>query len=357
MKTLRLSLTVAAALFLSSTALLAQSASDGAQAATDRNWSIGERHLPIPAGASAELQAALGAVPAPDVARSQGLQPGEEQLLAMQKASSVADLAGLSKTHGVDIEKVEIAGVASYIVRPAEVAARHEGQLFLHLHGGGYVLGGGDAAVNEAAMVSGSIGIESLSVDYRMPPRDPFPAAVHDAVAVYKSLLEKRPAASIAIGGTSAGGGLTLAAVHKIKALGLELPGAIWVGTPWADLTKTGDSLYTNEGIDRVLVTYDGMLGAMARIYAGQHDLKDPLLSPVYGDFGGFPPTQLVTGTRDMFLSDTARTHRKLKDAGVKADLNVYEGLSHAGYLMVPAAPESKAVFSDLSAFLAEHLP
>ncbi len=86
---------------------------------------------------------------------------------------------------------------------------------------------------------------------------------------------------------------MSLASVHRFRALGLETPGAIYAGTPWADLTKTGDSLFTNEGLDRVLVTYDGLLGAAARLYADGHDLKDPLISPVYGDFAGFPPTYL----------------------------------------------------------------
>jgi len=196
----------------------------------------------------------------------------------------------------------------------------------------------------------------AISVDYRMPPDHPFPAAVDDSVAVYKATIEYYSPKSIFIGGTSAGGGLTLATVLKLKELGVDLPGAVWVGTPWADLTKTSDSLYTNEGIDRVLVTYDGMIGAMARLYAGGKDLKHPLISPLYGDFSNFPPTQLVTGTRDMFLSDTARTHRKLRAAGVVADLHVYEGMSHAGYLFAADSPESKDAFKEVAAFFRTHL-
>ena len=109
-------------------------------------------------------------------------------------------------------------------------------------------------------------------------------------------------------------------------------------------------------GFDRVLVAYDGLVEAMAALYADGHDLKDPLISPIYGSFDGFPPTYLVTGTRDMFLSDTARSHRKLRAAGVVADLNVYEGFSHAEYLMVPTAPESREVFTEMGSFLAQHL-
>ena len=110
------------------------------------------------------------------------------------------------------------------------------------------------------------------------------------------------------------------------------------------------------EGIDRILVGYDGLLSASARLYAGDHDLKNPLLSPLYGDFQGFPPTYLVTGTRDLFLSDVVRTHRKLREAGVVADLNVYEGVSHADYLVMPTSPESQQVFAELGGFLRQHL-
>jgi monoterpene epsilon-lactone hydrolase len=114
--------------------------------------------------------------------------------------------------------------------------------------------------------------------------------------------------------------------------------------------------LYTNEGVDRFLVTYDGILAAAATLYADGEDLKNPLLSPVYGDFDGFPPTYLVSGTRDMLLSDTVRVHRKLRVAGAEADLNVYEGLSHAEYAVVVGSPEWQQTYGELAEFLARHL-
>ena len=160
----------------------------------------------------------------------------------------------------------------------------------------------------------------------------------------------------MALGGTSAGGGLILASTHKFIELGFPLPGALFAGTPWSDLTKTGDSYVTNEGVDYLLVTYEGVLAGAAKLYAGDHDMIDPLISPVYGDFKGFPPTYLVSGTRDMFLSNTVRTHRKLCAAGVVADLNVYEGFSHGEYLKTIDSPESEEVFAELGAFLLEHL-
>ncbi len=105
-----------------------------------------------------------------------------------------------------------------------------------------------------------------------------------------------------------------------------------------------------------MLVSYSGYLSHAAKLYAAGHDMRDPQLPPIYGDFSGFPPAILTTGTRDLFLSNTVRTHRKLRRAGVDAVLNVYEGLSHAQYLFDPAAPETKEVFGDIAAFFDKRL-
>ncbi len=120
-------------------------------------------------------------------------------------------------------------------------------------------------------------------------------------------------------------------------------------------LTKTGDSHFTNEGIDRMLVSYDGLLEGAAKLYADGRNLKTPLISPVYGDFTDFPPTYLVTGTRDLFLSDTVRVHRKMRVARVVAELNVYEGVSHGDYMFTDS-PELQQTFGELGAFLLRHL-
>ncbi len=160
----------------------------------------------------------------------------------------------------------------------------------------------------------------------------------------------------MAIFGTSAGGALTLEAVLRAKQDGLPLPGAIAPGTPWSDMTKTGDSFYTNEMVDNILVSNDGWLGDAAKLYANGHDLKDPQLSPVYGDLSGFPPSILTSGTRDLFLSNTVRVHRKLRRAGVEADLNVYEGESHAQYQFDDRVPETREAFTEIAAFFGRHL-
>ena len=210
-------------------------------------------------------------------------------------------LERLASRRGLAIDQLDIDGVGVFRLTPNEPAEVHDGHAFVYLHGGAYVYGGGRSGLGEASIIASRAGLAVIAVDYRMPPKYPFPAAVDDVVTVYRRLLKTYPATALAIGGTSAGGGLALAAVHRFKQLGLGVPGAIYAGTPWADLTKTGDSLYANEGLDRVLVTYDGPLGAAAELYAGGHDMTDPLISPVYGDFTGFPATYLVTGTRDLF--------------------------------------------------------
>jgi epsilon-lactone hydrolase len=175
-------------------------------------------------------------------------------------------------------------------------------------------------------------------------------------VAVYRELLKTVPANKIAVFGTSTGGGLTMALVLRAKQEGMPLPAAIAPGSPWSDLTKTGDTFYTHNLVDNFQVSYDGYLKDSAYLYADGRDLKDPMLSPIYGDLNGFPPTILTSGTRDLFLSLTVRTHRKLRRAGVDAVLQVFEGLSHAQYSINPSAPETKEAFEEIAHFFDRHM-
>jgi|AP95_1055475.scaffolds.fasta_scaffold02556_1 acetyl esterase/lipase len=341
---------VASALLLSSSNLYAADGSD---------WNIASRLLPPPAAASEALSSSIASTPQP-TPPPPGMMPQTpeqwEAFIEQATSAQTIPLETLAQMSNTTIEKQQLAGVTVYSVTPDTIAPEHKDHLFLHVHGGGYVILGGDAAPSEAATIAASSGIRSISVDYRMPPAAPFPAAVDDTIAVYREILKTTPANKIAIGGTSAGGGLSFAAVHKMKELGLPLPGAIFAGTPWADLSKTSDTLFTNEGIDRVLISYDGLLSAAAEIYADGEDLKHPLISPLYGDFSGFPPTILISGTRDLLLSDTVRAQRKLRDEGIIADLHVFEGMSHAGYLLEAGSPEAISSMNEISLFFKKHL-
>ena len=214
----------------------------------------------------------------------------------------------------------------------------------------------GEVATYEAILMAGYAHMKVISVDYRQPPDFPYPAGLNDAVAVWKEAVKTVNPANMAIFGTSAGGGMTLAVVLRAKQEGLPLPAAIAPGTPASDMTKTSDTYFTNEMVDNVLVSYGPFGEAAYKLYANGHDLKDPMLSPVYGDFHGFPPTILTTGTRDLLLSDTVRVHRRLRQAGVEAQLEVFEGQSHAHYLFNPTAPETKEAFGEIAAFFDSHL-
>jgi len=249
-----------------------------------------------------------------------------------------------------------MAGVNCYILTPDNIPEANRNRLLVHVHGGGYVFAPGESGTREGVLMAGFGKLKVISIDYRMPPDFPYPAAMDDAMAVWKELVKSNDPKKMAIFGTSTGGGMTLAMVLRARTEGLPFPAAIAPGTPWSDMTKTGDTFFTNEKVDNILVSNDGWLGEAAKLYANGHDLKDPQLSPVYGDLSGFPPTILTSGTRDLFLSNTVRVHRKLRQAGVVADLHVFEGQSHAQYLGDPDAPETKEHFGELAAFFDKYL-
>jgi acetyl esterase/lipase len=141
----------------------------------------------------------------------------------------------------------------------------------------------------------------------------------------------------------------------RCKADKVPMPAAIFLGTPLADLTKTGDSVFLNAEVDHAVGRYEGRIEECAKLYAGGRDLTDPLISPVYGDFSAWPPAILVAGTRDLMLSATIRTHRKLRAAGVTAELHVFEGMSHADYVAAFQAPESREALKEVASFFDRH--
>ncbi len=328
----------------------------GSGSALENVRQVPARALPVPETASPALQAVIGA-PLPPFWNNHPKSAQEWKEFVQQRADfTLKTLPALREKMRVKVEPTSIGGVKAFIVTPSEVAEANRNRVLVHVHGGAYVLGPGEAGTSEAIMMAGHGHIKVISIDYRMPPDFPYPAAMDDAMAVYKEVVKTTDAKKVGIFGTSTGGGMTLAMVLRARKEGLPLPGAIAPGTPWSDMTKTGDTYFANEMVDNVLVSNDGWLGDAANLYANGHDPKDPMLSPIYGDLQGFPPTILTSGTRDLFLSNTVRVHRKLRAAGVVADLLVFEGLSHAQYLFVPDAPESKEHFAEVGAFFDKYL-
>lgn len=324
-----------------------------AQSTTERT--VPERALPTPTDVSPEMQKVI-ARPVNDGWRD--VPKTSEEWKALRKrieTENIKYVPEMLQRFGVSIQRSTLGGVPVFIVKPDDLAQENQGRVLMHVHGGSYVFFGGEICTIEAIVMAHYTRTTVISVDYRMPPDFPFPAALDDSVAVWREIIKSYNPKNAAIFGTSAGGGLTLATVLKLKELHLPLPGAIAPGTPWSDLSKTGDTYFTNDLIDNVIGSYDGNLGAAARLYANGHDLREPLLSPVYGDFTGFPPAILTSGTRDMFLSNTVRVHQRLLQAGVEAELLVFEGQSHGQYLET-RTPESAQAFEEIARFLDRHL-
>ena len=261
--------------------------------------------------------------------------PVAEQMLAACRASVATE---------------QIAGVTCYVSTPPSLDAAAAARVYLYLHGGALLFGDGIYAKAMGAVSAERLGLVTVSVDYRMPPAHPFPAAPEDGVAVYRELLKRYDPAHIVIGGSSAGGNLAAACTLMIRDRGLPAPAAVILLTPEVDLTEAGDTFRTNALLD---VALKHGLPTCNAAYAAGHDLTDPYVSPLFGDFTlGFPPTFIQSGTRDLLLSNSVLMHRKLRNAGVEAELHVWEAMPHAGFGNGDA-PENGEINAELKRFIA----
>ncbi|ROO87544.1 acetyl esterase/lipase [Actinocorallia herbida] len=265
----------------------------------------------------------------------------------------VASCFGTAETGvGARTEVIDVDGVRIHTAVP-EGAAPDDRRVYLAIHGGAWIGGGGDLCRLGAAMTAGAIGARVWAVDYRMLPDHPFPAPLDDCLTAYRRLLEEYSPEEIIVGGVSAGANLAVALLLRARDEGLPLPAAAVVETVPADLTAVGDTYATNKGVDTSFVDE---LGPIFQLYSNGHDLRNPYLSPLFADFGkGFPPAILTSGTRDFLLSDTVRLHRRLLAAGVPADLHVFEAAPHAMFLGL--APEDHERAREVRAFAERHWP
>lgn len=312
--------------------------------------------LPVPDTVSPALQAVI-AQPLRSGWNTPPTTPeGWHQLADTLAARLAPQVAPMAERLHVRIEPATIDGVKVYRLTPEDVPVRNASRLLVHVHGGCYVLNPHEAALPEPVMMAGFGHMKVIAVDYRMPPEAYFPAALDDAMTVYRAALKTTDPKRVGVFGSSAGGALTLEMMLRAKQDNLPMPGAIAPGTPMSDVTKHGDSFQTNALVDNVLVSPDGFCDAATRFYAQGHDMADPMLSPLYGDLHGFPPTILTTGTRDLLLSNTVRVHQKLRQSGVEADLQVFEGQSHAQFIRDDRIPEDRQAFEQITDFFDRHL-
>jgi len=201
-------------------------------------------------------------------------------------------------------------------------------RVHLDIHGGALIMGGGEVCKGMSTVSALRLAARTIAVDYRMPPDHPYPAGLDDCLAFYRALLRDHAPYEIIVGGGSAGGNLCAAMLLRARDEGLPMPAAAVLVSPEADLTESGDTFRTNAGIDSM-----GTLMQANLLYAAGADLADPYVSPLFGDFSkGFPPTLITAGTRDLFLSNAVRLHRKLRAAGVPAELHVLEAAPHGNF-------------------------
>lgn len=311
---------------------------------------LGERWVPFPSSISAEARRNLAAMVGPEgrPAPQPVIAPDDHEGWMRSKAlvgEALVRRYGSQVTGSASATTVELGGAVVHVATPD--GPHRDDRAYLELHGGGLVYGEGEACRLRAILAAEQHGVTAYAVDYRMPPEHPYPAALDDCLAVYAALLETYAPEQIVVGGASAGGNLAAALALRARDEDLPLPAAVVLLTPELDLTESGDSFETNQLLD-VVLPY--RLTDTIALYAGDHDLAHPYLSPLFGDFeAGFPPTFVQAGTRDLFLSNAVRMHRHLRRAGVPVELHVSEGMPHGGFM---GAPEDAELHDEVRRFV-----
>jgi epsilon-lactone hydrolase len=267
------------------------------------------------------------------------------------RAASALWAAGTAEPEGVTYQPVDAAGVAAEWVTPD---GADPDRALLYLHGGGYTLGSIESHRKLAGHLVKAAGIRGLIIDYRLAPEHPFPAGLDDAVTAFSWLLRQGLSADhIGVGGDSAGGGLALATALALPERGLPAPAGLVLLSPWTDLASTGESLTTNLCKDLIL-SRDGENPGIA--YAGEHDVRNPLISPLYADLSGCAPFIVHVGSHELLLDDSTRLAERASAAGCDATIEVWPEMQHVFQLAAGNVPESDASISALGVWLAKRL-
>lgn len=253
-----------------------------------------------------------------------------------------------ARRHDVAVRRGRMGGVRVRLVARRDTA-RDDARLLINFHGGGFAIDAG--SLTESIPIAGRTGIPVASVLYRMAPEHPFPAAVDDAVAVYRDALRHRSPGQIGVYGTSAGAILTLQLLARIKAEELPMPAAAGIFSGAGDLSISGDC---EPYLPRMIG--DRLSPEVIQDYTRGTDRADPLLSPARGDLSGLPPCLLMASTRDQLLSHTVLVDLALRRAEVDVDLRVYEGMLHAFWAWIECR-ETEIALDAQAEFFQRHLP
>ena len=222
------------------------------------------------------------------------------------------------------------------------------------LHGGGYYMGSVNTHARMVSLIAAAADARAFAVDYRLAPENPFPAGLDDAVSGYRWLLEQgADPARLVIGGDSAGGGLALATLQRLREAGDPLPAATVLLSPWTDLESTGESIKTRRAADPMIDPRGAL--ETARGYLPDGDLRDPLVSPLHADFTGLPRMLIQVGDAEILLDDSTRVYERAEAAGVDVTLEVNDEMIHVFQFFAPLLPEAVAAIERLGEFAKSH--
>ena len=248
----------------------------------------------------------------------------------------------------ITVEKINMEGIQAEWLIPS--GANSE-KVILYLHGGGYVTGSIEDHRMMCGLLANATGTKVLIPEYRLAPEHPFPAALDDALKVYQWLLDQGySSANMIIAGDSAGGGLSIATVLALKEKSGSLPAAVVCLSPWADLALTGQSHTTKAKAEAIL--NKDVLHEWALCYTDESNLTNPLVSPIHGDFHGFPPLLIQVGSEEILLDDSTLLAEKAKSAGVDVTLKIWDGMWHVWQALGDLIPENKKTFEEIGQFV-----
>jgi len=295
--------------------------------------------------------------------------PSQEFTSVIQILKSLPKLQGLTfKEERIEFEKtilqfpvpeeedvisepLSISGISAEWLRPP-IAANDA--VILYLHGGGYVKGSINTHRGMVARISKASQTNAVIIDYRLAPEHPFPAALEDSTAAYTWLLsEGIPANRIVIAGDSAGGGLSMATLLKLKELKEPMPAAVACISPWLDLEGTGESFKSKADLDPIC-NGDSLLKSAA-VYLGDENPQAPLVSPIYGNLQGLPPILIHVGTSEILLDDSKRLAERAKKDGVEVVLEIWEEMIHSWHFFAFMLPEGRKAIAGLGNFIMKY--
>jgi monoterpene epsilon-lactone hydrolase len=271
-----------------------------------------------------------------------------------QSRKGLEQLASLVKlSEDVSIENIKVDDMAAnWISTPKS----NREKIVLYLHGGGYMEGSLKSHQDLAIRIAQASKTRVLLIDYRLAPEHPFPAALDDTERAYKWLLEENNGSpkNIAIAGDSAGGGLILCTLIKLRDEGIALPAAAVCLSPWTDLAMTGESIKANAKIDPWMKPSD--LYFMAELYIGDNDPRNPLISPIYGKLKGLPPILIHVGSAEILLDDSIRLAEKAKFEGVDVSIEIWDEMLHVFQAFADWAPEGQEAINKIGTYIQSKL-